>query len=722
MPSTQSVWSPSAVLVALVALGTAAGGQQPDPPVEPPTFRASANLLTIDVVVTDKDGRHVTDLTTEDFEVTHSGRKQQLQHALYVTVGRPDVASPLPPPVAQAGSGEVGPEPRVPGALTRALASDVRRPTRTIAIVVDDLGLSWESTAEVRRALRRYVETQVEPGDLVAIVRTGSGIGALQQFTSDRRLLSLAVDRVRWNGLSRKAITAFSPVEPNGPVGDVDAAVGPLRDQMMAVGSLGAIEFVTRGMRQLPGRKSIVLFTESFGDIFGDRVESGQIWRALSRMLDRANRAGVVVYTVDPRGLQTGGLTAEDNPQIREWGPPGASLGANAPRVVREAAGDRRRELMDTHEALAFVASQTGGLFFGNSNDLNLGIRKALEDQRSYYLLGYSAPEGAVTTGWEQNRIKVRVKRPGLRVRARQGFFGPAEANADRDELMADPLLLAAMSPFGGGAINLRLTSLFGHDAASGPYVRSLLFIDPNGLTFSRGPDGRHHARAEVLQAAVGDNGEVLGNWRRTITLQLTDEQLEDARKHGVVYSTRMSVKKPGAYQVRAAVQDVATTRVGSASQFLEVPEVGKGRLALSGILLQAKGGEATAAETAASELQLTETVATEPDVLGRPTLRIFRPGSEVVYAYEVYDGLGEKAAQALDMSTALIRDGRVVYQSPAEPVRARQAETPVRVIPIAGLLTVGNDVPPGPYTLEVSVGAGSKRRATQWVDLEVRR
>jgi hypothetical protein len=278
------------------------------------------------------------------------------------------------------------------------------------------------------------------------------------------------------------------------------------------------------------------------------------------------------------------------------------------------------------------------------------------------------------------------------------------------------------MSPFGGGAIRVRLTSLFGHDPEAGPYIRSLLFIDPNNLTFTRAEDDRHEAALDVLQVAIGENGEVLGNWRRTITLRLTDEQLTDARRQGIVYGTRMAVKKPGAYQVRTAVQDLATSSVGSGSQFLEVPEVGRGRLALSGVLLQAKREGSSAAETAASDLEFTESDTTADEVLGRPTLRIFRPGSDVVYAYEVYDGLDERSAQRLEMSTALLRDGRVVYQSAAEPVRAKKAESRVRVIPIAGLLSLGDDVPPGPYTLQVAVAASGKRRAVQWADLEVRR
>jgi hypothetical protein len=272
---------------------------------------------------------------------------------------------------------------------------------------------------------------------------------------------------------------------------------------------------------------------------------------------------------------------------------------------------------------------------------------------------------------------------------------------------------MAAVSPFAAGAVNVRLTSLFGHDATQGAYIRSLLFIDPNALTFAKAADGRHEARLDVVLLAVGDNGQVPGNWRRTITLRLTDAQLEDAQTQGVVYHTRMVVKQPGAYQVRTAIRDMASGAMGSASQFLEIPRVGEGKLTASGVLLRAQQAEA-AAEGASGG---------PDDVLGAPPVRIFKPGSKVVYAYEVYDGLdGDDAVQ---VSTALLRDGKAIYRSPSTPFGARPA-TPkgkdTRVVPIAGLLTLGDDVPPGPYTLQVIVNAGKRRTAYQYADFEVRR
>src|SRR4029079_8918845 len=98
---------------------------------------------------------------------------------------------------------------------------------RTIALVVDDLTLSYESTYYVRRALKKFVDEQLQDGDLVAIIRTGAGIGALQQFTTDRRQLYAAIERVRWNPIGAGNVGAFAPLESRERSFDPPPEPGP---------------------------------------------------------------------------------------------------------------------------------------------------------------------------------------------------------------------------------------------------------------------------------------------------------------------------------------------------------------------------------------------------------------------------------------------------------------------------------------------------------------
>src|SRR5262249_16931076 len=178
----------SLVAIVLIAqIASTAFSQQPAPSPTPPTnqqkpedvdiVRITSNLVQVDAVITDKDGKVVPDLKPDEVEISEDGRKQKITHFSYNALETPAPENR----VKSAPDKNAVPIP--PGTLK---PEDVRR---TIAIVVDDLGLSFESTYYVRRALKKFVDEQIQPGDLVAIIRTGGGIGALQQFTNDKRQL-----------------------------------------------------------------------------------------------------------------------------------------------------------------------------------------------------------------------------------------------------------------------------------------------------------------------------------------------------------------------------------------------------------------------------------------------------------------------------------------------------------------------------------------------------
>jgi VWFA-related protein len=695
-----------------------------------PTFRAGTRLATIDAVVVDAQGRQVTDLKPSDFEILERGATPTIHQAPYVRVGGRDGTATTSAAPARPTATVPRSRPLATGAIgATGRVSTVANP-RVLAIVVDDLGLSFESTAYVRTMLTRYVETQVEPGDLVAIIRTAGGVGTLQQFTTDRRLLTAAIDRVRWSFQSRAGVAAFAavtpdsstsaftkrhlnPAEPPPPFGvDIERE----RADLASAGSLGALEYVLRGIEDLPGRKSVVFVSEGMDLGIRDH-KANRVWSTFTRVMDRANRAGVVVYTVDARGLQTGLMTGEDDPQT-----PKVSMGngsntdpAQINAVVLKGRSDRMRDLLDTQESLVYMAQQTGGFAVLNTNDLNGGLGRIVGDTRGYYLIGF---ETLIPTGvpWDPNDVRVRVRRPGLKVRARRGLFGPADPKLQKESVTPDPLVAAALSPFQSGAIDVRLTTLFAHDAKEGSYVRSLFFVDPAGLTFVDGPDGRRDADLTLLLLGIGDNGRAVGQARIDVPLRLDAAAYQLLQQRGLLYSARLPMKTPGGYQIRAAVQDARSKAVGSSAQFVEIPKVGKGQLALSGVVMMDVASAAPGTSTAVA------TDALSDGVLGEPALKIFRPGAEVAYTCEIYDG-GKHEAGGLATTATLLRDGRPVFRSPPASVKASVADAEVRSVPIGGRLSLGEKLPRGSYTLQVSVAPEGARRslATQWVEFEVR-
>src|SRR4051812_30142715 len=174
---------------------------KPTPPADDDVVKISTNLIQIDVSVTDAKGKPVTDLRPEEVEIYENGHKQQITNFSFV-------------PSVNAGAVKTQPTSKV--AVPVPIPQQALRPEqirRTIALVVDDLSLSFESANQTRRALKKFVDEQMQEGDLVAIMRTGAGVGALQQFTSDKRLLYAAIEKVKWNASGTGGISAFAPIQ-----------------------------------------------------------------------------------------------------------------------------------------------------------------------------------------------------------------------------------------------------------------------------------------------------------------------------------------------------------------------------------------------------------------------------------------------------------------------------------------------------------------------------
>ncbi|HEY0347412.1 MAG TPA: VWA domain-containing protein, partial [Pyrinomonadaceae bacterium] len=236
----------AALLVSIVSAQQV--GTPPPAPVlqtqkpEVDVVRITTNLVQVDAVVTDRNGKVVTDLKPEEVEIFEDGHKQKITHFTFnLTESAPVVR------VAKSTSADKA-APPIP--TSRIRPEDIKR---TIAIVVDDLGLSFESTHFVQRALKKFVDEQMQPGDLVAIIRTSGGMGALQQFTSDKRQLYAAVERVKWNANGRSGVSPFEAIQPPtaGAHGaEIDKANEDLNDfrkDMFAVGTLGAVSYVVKG-------------------------------------------------------------------------------------------------------------------------------------------------------------------------------------------------------------------------------------------------------------------------------------------------------------------------------------------------------------------------------------------------------------------------------------------------------------------------------------------
>jgi len=538
------------------------------------------------------------------------------------------------------------------------------------------------------------------------------------QFTSDKRQLYAAIDHVKWYASGRSGVSAFAPITPPTPGengADIDAAADELnqfREDVYAVGTLGAVNYVVRGLRELPGRKSILLISDGFR-IFSqdDPARNYRTLEKLQRLIDEAGRASVVIYTMNATGLQTLMPTAADDFSGRDF------------QQVQDAMTSRRNTAFETQEGLDYLAYETGGMPIKNTNDLSGGIRRVLADQKSYYLIGYRPDQSTFDPRTGRRRfhhLTVKVTRPGkFNVRMRRGFYGVSDEEKLKPKTLGQELFDALASPFGATGVHLQLTSLFANDASAGPIMRSLLYIDPGDLTFTE-EGGFHHTTIDVMAITFGDNGVPIDQIGRTYQIKLGEDDYKRIVRQGLVYNLTVPIKKPGAYQLRVSLRDSASDRVGSASQFIDAPDIKKKRLALSGLVVRAQPANQTVNAATAAQSEGRE----EGDAQTSAAVRHFKAGDLMTYALYIYNAkLDNTSHPQLTAQVKLFRDGAQIFTGKETQINPGQ-QIDMRRLVAAGAIKIGTDLTPGDYVIQIVVTdllADQKHRvSTQWMDFQV--
>jgi hypothetical protein len=260
-------------------------------------------------------------------------------------------------------------------------------------------------------------------------------------------------------------------------------------------------------------------------------------------------------------------------------------------------------------------------------------------------------------------------------------------------------------SPFGAQDVSMRLTTFF-IDEGKGPLLRSFLYFDPHDLTFSDRPDGLRAANIEVKAMLFGDNGRIIQEANQRGSIGVAPNNYDRTLGEGVIYTFDLPTKN-GGIQLRVAVRDVATGRIGSAGQFVDIPNLQSGQLAMSGIVMREQ--HAARATNSSSD-----------DVRAGPAVRRFHQGATADFGYMIYNAnqMSQLTAQA-----RLYRDGKMVL-SPDPVAVSRQGQSDPRRLTNRASLPLASDLAPGDYVLQIIVtDAADKQKprvASQWIDFEI--
>jgi VWFA-related protein len=607
--------------------------QDPQPPQPPVTYKVEVNFVEVDAFVTDMQGAVVTGLTENDFELLEDGRPQKISSFSLVNIPIQRAERPL--------------------FSTQPVEADVQTNEhvegRIYLFVLDDMHTAPERAPRVKAAARRFIEQNFGVNDLAAVVYTGGRASDSQDFTNNPRLLLAAIDKFTGRKFRSATLERLQGARMNPDTGRLGAGDDP-DEQERAYRARSAMSTVRKLADFMAGvrgrRKAMLLIGEGIDYDINQAVgQSGST--ATSVLLDTheaiaaATRGNVSIYTLDPRGLQSG---SED---LIETGFTLPEQGVGLASTMNE------QRL--SQDGLRVLAANTGGFASINRNDLDGAFDRIVAENSSYYMLGFY-PASDRRDG-RFRKLEVRVKRPGLRVRSRSGYYeargrAPASAaaaagtNPFLGETLGSPLPVAGLpmrvfaAPFKGPDNKAALAISIELDASKIPFVEK---------------GGMFTEEVEVGLTAHDINGKSFPGDRHTLTLNLRADTYERAKARGLRVLTQHNVP-PGRYQLRFA----AVTRagvVGSVLYDLEVPDFYKTPLAMSGVAIT------SAAASQVSTLKPKDPLA---EFLPGPTTatREFPRGDTLALFTEFYENQRGGATHMLEFKAELRADGgRVVRE-----------------------------------------------------------
>ena len=693
------------VLISSLLFTSITFSQEPQKPADD-VIRITTELVQTGVVVVDKQGKFVEGLKPEQFLLKVDGQPVTPSFVEHVIAG---TAREEKLETSGAKPGEVP-----------ATATGTSYRGRTIIFFVDDLHLSADSVQRTRKGILDFVENEMTIEDQVAVASPSGQIGFLERFSDLKPVVRAAVGRLNHKPYSVRdheqipmseyqavrieqgdhsasdyfvtelmkvssyKVPASGGLGPpaGGPVASSagqKTSVAGLTPEMakrmvkdraslivrqseaITTGTLSSLEGLMRSVSQAPGRKVVFLISDGFfmndrSTGFGDKVH---------RIADAAVRGGVIVYSLDARGL-------------------GSQVDASSNRAdpLGQLARANVGELAASQDGINALAADTGGKLFMNT-PISAAVKEGLKETSNYYLLAWR-PNTADQKSPNFKRLEVSiVGRPELTVRVPRGFFTvepkttetvKAEAANPNAKGVEAAIVSALSAPTAKTGLPTKLAVSFIDVPGSGPVLTAATQMATDVLGY--GADGKQPAAIDLAGVVLNDLGKQAGSFKTR--LNVSPSSATAASNPTVQYSHKLPLK-PGIYQVRVAARDDKSGRVGSAAQWIEVPDLNAKALTLSSLLVSEQSG---------SDGQMVFSVD-----------RRFPQGAQMSFLTMIYNA---GSAPKLDSQIEILRGGQRVIASPVRPI-VIEDKTDMTRIPYGA--TVGlKTLPKGRYVLRVIV------------------
>ncbi len=715
----------TALLAAIVCLLVArqeCRGQTPATPKDQDrsdVLRVYTELVQTDVMVFDRQGKFVNGLKREDFELRIDGKPKPIEFFEKVMAGTVSEESQI---AAARGSSTA----RANGGTSTAPVPLDR--SRSVFFYIDDLHLDLPALQTTRKLITHFIDEDMGQNDEAAVTSASGQLGFLQQLTDNPTVLHAALDRLKIRpysvrdfdhpAMSEYQALLFSNYDRDirdyfiqetlrqnpGMTRESAESMVTSRAQSLlqyagsvTAHTLSGLESLVRAANKLPGRKLVFFIS---GGFFLDDRNSDSHFR-LQRITSAAARSGVVIYSMDARGLVASLSDASSDIQFDPTG-----------RLSRAGQG----ELFASQDAMNALASDTGGKAIFNTNSLDPGLARALKDTSAYYLLAWK-PENEKQHASKFRRLEVRVVgKSELTVQVRRGFFDieppppvtkdskakkvPESERADKSPKDELAKVMYAAYPTRDIPVSLNLHYL--NTPAKGLILSAVMEVPNEFLSFVT-TDGRPTAVVSVAGTFLNEQGNAGAVFNNKITI---NEPSIGAAKEGNVLSYSHSVfLGPGLYQVRVGARDDRNGRSGSANAWIEIPDLASGQLALSSLLVGVRAQSPTPTTSAGFqnfpvELRITH---------------ILSPNDFLRFVVFVYNAARAPADSKPDLAVQvqIVRDAQPVVTTPLKKISTEDVADLGRISYAAETSLAG--LPVGRYLLKVTVvDRVAKRSASQ--------
>ena len=519
--------------------------------------------------VTNRDGKPVKGLKQEQFTVTEDGKPQKISTFEYNDIEQ----------VETAGKGDEAPITVPLGTVTSPEEiKAVVRDHRMIVMFFDLTSLQAEDLLRSTRAAQKYLQEQMTPADLVAVVAFGNTLKVVANFTNDRELLKQSVDALvpgHEAALSQLADAATAADGETAVTEDTGAAFIADDTEFNIFNTdrkLAAVEALCEVLEGIPGKKSIIQFTSGI-------TQTGEENRSeLIAATNSANRSNVSIYSVDSRGL----LTATPGGDASTGASGGTAMFTGATVISQS------QSRQDSRDTLATLAGDTGGRTFFDVGDFGKVFQSVQNDTSGYYLVGYYSTNAANDGAWRRVHVKVDQLPAGVHIRAREGYYAPKNFGVFTTEDRERQLEEAFQSETPEVELPLAVETAEFRLNANQVFVPISAKLAPSALQWAQKRGSRETAFDFAAEVRDAKSNRVVGALRDTITVKIGTEHFQDIQQHALVYQGGM-ILAPGEYKLKFLARENESGRIGTFEQNISLAPPQLDRLQVSSLLLSSQ-------------------------------------------------------------------------------------------------------------------------------------